>query len=112
MQKNKGVVLSLPERITIDRCGVLKANLEKILDKYKALMLDFRKVQEIDLAGMQVLTSFLLDCVSSKLEVGCLGPLSPRVNKSFETGGLLHSKNDGDYLFPFLYDKGVKVELS
>ena len=112
MAGKNGVSLTLPGKITIEKAAALKASLQKIKGKYQGLFLDFRKVEEIDLAGVQVITSFLLDCSAGNLDIRCTGPLNPGISRILEISGLLASGSDGDYLFPFLNDKGVKLELS
>ena len=111
MANNAGVVLALPGKITVEKCSVLKGKLEKVKDAYQSMMLDFRKVEDLDLAGMQLLSAFFLDCSSAKKEIGCLGPLKDRVRKGLVTSGLLSASEEGDFLFPFFSDKGVKIEL-
>ncbi len=107
-----GAVIALPKKISIDKADKLKQKLEKLKVKYSSLVVDFKKVKEIDIAGIQLLSVFALDCVHDEIEFGCLGPLDADIKRDLQLSGILVSRNEGDYIFPFVYKDGVKIELS
>ena len=112
MADKTAVLLALPGKVTIEKSEALRANLVKLKGRYTTFLLDFRKVEEIDLAGIQVVIAFLLDCTSGGFSVGCRGPLNRKIRRTLEISGLLAADEEGEYLFPFVNDKGVKVELN
>ena len=107
-----GVVIALPQKISIDKGEKLKERLENLKEKYSSIILDFRKVTELDPAGIQLLTSFALECVNNNREFGCLGPLKEDIRENLVLSGILVFREDDEFLFPFLYSEGVKIELS
>ncbi|MBI9101494.1 MAG: hypothetical protein JEY99_03685 [Spirochaetales bacterium] len=110
MSGKSGVVITLPQKISIDKTEVLKGKLEKLKENYPGIALDFRKVEEIDASGIQLLAAFALGCVNDSKEFNCLGPLNESIRENLTLSGILVSDSGDEYLFPFLYTEGVKIE--
>ena len=112
MADAQGAIVTLPEKLTIEKAEKLKKQLEKILPSYPSLMLDFRKMNTIDVAGLQLLSAFTIACLNTSTELGCMGPIAKSVRTEFQLSGLLTVRGDHEYLFPFAGNEGVKIEFS
>lgn len=66
-------VVNLPPRITIDKAGDLRKMLEEVLRKNHSVMLQVSDIQEIDAAGLQLLSSVLLWGAANNVQVDFTG---------------------------------------
>lgn len=110
-RQNKGVVLNLPETITVANNSPLKQKLIKVLDAgYEKIILDFSSVEKIDISSLQILLSFYRESLKRKSTVSFAGTINPALEKQLTGCGFIakHAGND-IYFFPFLENKGVKI---
>ena len=66
-------MFSLAAECTVADAGTLKSGLAKLLDEPKTVTVDISAVQRIDTAGLQILTTFVLDRMVQDRDVEWLG---------------------------------------